>query len=51
MQRHFSELAFPLYWNPTDNGDEVEPFDVVGAETVLFSVFVQVMPLATPDAS
>ena len=39
MQRHF-DVAL-LYINPTVRGRVVEPLDVVGTETVLFSVFVQ----------
>ena len=29
---------FALYWKPTVSGKVVEPFDVVGTETLLFSV-------------
>lgn len=46
---HF-EVAL-LYMNPTVRGRVVEPFEVVGALMVLFSVFTQVMVWATADAS
>ena len=45
MQRHF-DVAL-LYINPTVSGKVVEPLDVVGTETVLFSVFVQPIVWAT----
>lgn len=45
MQRHFEVCV--LYMKPTVRGRVVEPFDVVGAVTVLFSVFTQVIPSAT----
>ena len=40
-----------LYINPTVNGKVVEPLEVVGAVTELFSVFTQVMVCATAEAS
>lgn len=36
-----------LYINPTVNGNVVEPLEVVGAVTLLFSVFTQVIVCAT----
>jgi hypothetical protein len=40
-----------LNWKPTVNGKVVDPFEVVGAVIVLFSVFVHVIVCATPVAS
>jgi hypothetical protein len=45
MHRHFDVLA--LYWNPAVSGKVVDPFDVTGAVTVLFSVFTHVIVCAT----
>lgn len=45
-QRHF-EVAL-LYMNPTVKGKVVEPFEVVGALTVEFSVLTQVIVSVTP---
>lgn len=45
IQRHF-EVAL-LYIKPTVKGRVVDPFEVAGAVTVLFSVFTQVIPSAT----
>ena len=44
MQRHF-DVAL-LYINPTVRGRVVEPLEVVGAVTVLFSVLVHPMVCA-----
>lgn len=44
-QRHFDVLA--LNMNPTVRGNVVDPFDVVGTETVEFSVFTHEMVCAT----
>lgn len=49
MHLHF-EVA-ELYINPTVNGKVVDPFDVVGAVTVLFSVFTQDIVCATAEKS
>lgn len=45
MQRHFD--VEPLYIKPTVKGNVVEPLDVVGAVTLLSSVFTQEMVCAT----
>jgi len=37
--------------NPTVSGNVVEPFDVVGAVTVLFSVLTQEIVCAAAEAS
>lgn len=39
IQRHFDVLA--LYWNPAVTGNVVDPFEVIGAAIVLFSVLTQ----------
>ena len=44
-------LVAELYMNPTVSGRVVEPLDVVGAETVEFSVFTHVIVWATAVAS
>jgi hypothetical protein len=41
MHRHLD--VEPLYMKPTVRGRVVDPLDVVGAETVLFSVFTQLI--------
>lgn len=45
MQRHLEVAA--LYWKPTVRGRVVEPLEVVGAITILFSVFTQVIVCVT----
>lgn len=40
-----------LYINPTVSGNVVDPLEVVGAVTVEFSVFTQVMVCATAEKS
>ncbi len=49
MHRHFDVPAFHL--NPTVSGSVVEPFDVVGAVTVEFSVFTHVIVCAAAEES
>ena len=49
MHRHFDVAE--LYINPTVKGSVVEPFDVVGADTVEFSVLTQVIVWATAEKS
>lgn len=49
MQRHLEVPAFHL--NPTVKGKVVEPLEVVGAVTVLFSVLTHVIVWATPEKS
>jgi hypothetical protein len=49
MQRNL-EVA-ELYMKPTVNGNVVDPFDVVGAVTVLFSVLTHVMVCVAAEKS
>jgi hypothetical protein len=49
MHRHLD--VAPLNWNVTVFGSVVDPFEVVGAETVLFSVFVHPIVSAAAEKS
>ena len=49
IQRHL--VVALLNMKPTVSGNVVEPFDVVGTLTELFSVFTQLIVSATPEKS
>jgi len=40
-----------LYWNKTDSGSVVLPFEEVGTDIVLFSVFTQAIVCTTAEKS
>lgn len=48
---HLHLVVAELYMKPTVRGSVVEPFEVVGAEIVLFSVLTQVIVWAAADES
>lgn len=48
---HLHLEVFELYWNKTDKGNVVEPFEAEGTLVVLFSVFTHVSVWETAEKS